>query len=64
MTPRAPTRFRQVSPFRAFGRRAPAVAIDAGAISASVPPHGTIDELRLFALTFAAGFLFMTVYLA
>jgi len=44
---------------RAFGRRpAYAQAIEAA------PSASLSDELRLFALTFAGGFLFMTVYLA
>ena len=47
--------------FRArFGRgRAYAVAV-----SAEIPQAGFMQDLRMFALTFAGGFLFMTVYLA
>ena len=34
------------------------------AVAADVPQGGIIQDLRMFALTFAGGFLFMTVYLA
>jgi hypothetical protein len=41
---------------RTFGRKGVAVAVAA---------RGTFaDDLKLFALTFAAGFLFMSLYLA
>ena len=59
MTPRAPTFPPIYGPFRPFGKRAP-VAV----ANAEVAEIRTADELRLFALTFASGFLFMTVYLA
>ena len=52
------TRVPTLSP-RAFGRR-PAFA---HAIEPA-PAQSLSDELRLFALTFAGGFLFMTVYLS
>ena len=43
---------------RSFGRRGIATAI-------TVAPRSTLaEDLRLFALTFAGGFLFMTVFLA
>ncbi len=45
---------------RSFGRRQPAFARAAE----SLPSPALSDELRLFALTFAGGFLFMSVYLA
>ena len=45
---------------RRFGRgRTYAVAA-----SAEFSPSGIAEDLRTFALTFAGGFLFMTVYLA
>jgi len=50
----------RISPARPFGRRrTPLAATESAqaAISAS-------DDLRLFAMTFAGGFLFMTVFLA
>ena len=50
-----------VQPPRPFGRR-PRPAF-AQAIERA-PAPALSDELRLFALTFAGGFLFMTVYLA
>jgi hypothetical protein len=43
---------------RPFGRRA---SVQSAAIA---PPSSMADDLRLFALTFAGGFLFMTVFLA
>ena len=44
---------------RAFGRRQPAYA----AALDEAPNPSLSDELRLFSLTFAGGFLFMAVYL-
>ena len=45
---------------RRFGRgRTYAVAL-----AADIPQSGIAQDLRMFALTFAGGFLFMTVYLA
>ncbi|WP_187107752.1 hypothetical protein [Sphingomonas xanthus] len=41
---------------RPFGRRTP------GAPASPAP--ALADDLRMFALTFAGGFLFMTIYLA
>ncbi len=46
--------------FRTFGRR-PTPAL---ALGAETREPILSDELRLFALTFAGGFLFMTVFLA
>ena len=43
---------------RLFGRARPAVS------AVAEPAPGLIDDLRIFALTFGGGFLFMTVYLA
>jgi len=44
--------------FRQFGRRPQrSVALDR-------PASTSADDLRLFVLTFASGFLFMSVYLA
>ena len=34
------------------------------AVAAEAPSPTLLDDLRLFALTFAGGFLFLTVYLA
>ncbi len=45
---------------RPFGRRQPAFARAAESLAAPA----LSDELRLFALTFVGGFLFMSVYLA
>ena len=45
-------------PFGRLSRPAVAQAIE------HMPSPALSDELRLFALTFAGGFLFMTVYLA
>jgi hypothetical protein len=59
MTPRAPTFPPIYGPFRPFGKRAPIVGADT-----VVTENRVADELRLFALTFAGGFLFMTVFLA
>ena len=43
---------------RPFGRKGVAVAV-------AVAPRSTLaDDLKLFALTFAGGFLFMSLYLA
>ena len=50
-----------VHPIRRFGRRPAPVGAQA---MARHPGSALSDELRLFALTFAGGFLFMTVYLA
>ena len=48
-------------PVQNFGRRRPfTVALDAPAPAGS----GLSDDLKLFAMTFAGGLLFMTVYLA
>ena len=46
-------------PFPSFGRRP--LASDS---HRAEPAAGLSDDVRLFALTFAGGFLFMTVYLA
>ena len=43
---------------RPFGRKMPYTA------AAIAAPSTIANDLRLFALTFAGGFLFMTVYLA
>ena len=43
-----------------FGRRARAFDL----VNEQVGPTGLVDDLRLFALTFAGGFLFVSVYLA
>ena len=42
---------------RLFGRARAVAAV-------AEPAPGLIDDLRIFALTFGGGFLFMTVYLA
>ena len=48
------------STLRTFGRRPrPAAALSAARANPTLS-----DELRLFALTFVGGFLFMSVYLA
>ena len=47
-------------PARGFGRRAPTFRHDDGVSVA----NRIGDDVRLFALTFAGGFLFMSVYLA
>ena len=52
-TPRLPF------PPRAFGRRRPFVD---GAVAAPAP--AVSDDLKLFAATYAAGFLFVTLFLA
>ena len=58
MTPRHPV---TAHSHRRFGRRPlPALALDASTLETPL----LSDELRLFAMTFAGGFLFMTVYLA
>jgi hypothetical protein len=44
--------------FRPFGRKGIAVAV------AAVPRSTLIGDLKLFAMTFAAGFLFTILYLA
>lgn len=46
---------------RAFGRRRPFVD---GAVATPAPAPTLSDDLRLFALNFLAGFVFLTVYLA
>lgn len=47
------------TPARFFGRKGVAAAV------AARRPHSTLaDDLKLFTLTFAGGFLFMTLYLA
>jgi hypothetical protein len=43
---------------RHFGRKGMAVAM------AAVPRSTLVDDLKLFAMTFAAGFLFTSLYLA
>jgi hypothetical protein len=54
-------RFRAVAlSVPSFGRREPACPVDTAQCAAS----GLGDDLRLFALTFAGGFLFVSVYLA
>ena len=46
------------TPTRSFGRKGVVAAVAAG-------PRSTLaDDLKLFTLTFASGFLFMTLYLA
>lgn len=50
---------RLIARHRTFGRRAMPVASE---IAAPAPAVG--DDVRLFAMTFLGGFLFMTVYLA
>jgi len=50
---------RTLSDPRAFGRRAVPVAAVMAAPKASM-----VDDFKLFLMTFAGGFLFMTVYLA
>ena len=47
-----------IGPRPQFGRKAPARAI------AVPPPAGASDDLRLFATTFAAGFLFVFLIIA
>jgi len=43
---------------RRFGRKGSSAA-------AAIPVHSTLaDDVRLFALTFAGGFMFMAIYLA
>ena len=44
---------------RLFGRRVGAAPINA----VQAEPNSISDDLRLFGLTFAAGFLFMSVFL-
>jgi len=44
---------------RAFGRAKPYAAV-----ATEPAPAGIADDLRVFALTFAGGFLFMAIYLA
>lgn len=44
---------------RRFGRR-PAIAV---ALPAPAEPASLIDDLKLFATTFAGGFLFVAIYL-
>jgi len=46
------------SHFRQFGRRS------GKAVALGQPKTSASDEFRLFLLTFAGGFLFMSVYLA
>jgi len=46
-------------PIRSFGRRAPF-----SSPAAECRTSGAGDDLRLFAWTFAAGFVFVSVYLA
>ena len=46
--------------FPSFGRR----VLAGDPHEASTPASGVSDDVRLFALTFAGGFLFMAVYLA
>jgi hypothetical protein len=46
--------------FPSFGRR----VLAGEQHDAAAPAGGLSDDLRLFALTFAGGFLFMSVYLA
>ena len=41
---------------RLFGRRSPVCAM-----APAVPASGLADDLRLFAVTFAAGFLFVAI---
>ena len=52
-------RHRALNPVRTFGRR----AVPAGTAVAT-PQEGIQDDLKLFAMTFMGGFLFMTIYLA
>ena len=53
-------RVRLARPIPTFGRR---MIVHAAPLPAS-ESSGLIDDLRLFALTFAGGFVFMSVYLA
>ena len=46
------------TPARQFGRKGIAAAIGAE------PRSKLVDDIRLFALTFAGGFLFVSLYLA
>lgn len=46
---------------RAFGRRRPFLG---DSVATPAPAPATSDDLRLFALNFLAGFVFLTVYLA
>ncbi|HXH00268.1 MAG TPA: hypothetical protein VNI79_07645 [Sphingomicrobium sp.] len=46
------------APAARFGRR------PKGATASERPAPSVADELRLFLLTFAGGFLFMSIYLA
>lgn len=43
-----------------FGRRQPLT----GDRSSKTKPNGLASDMRLFALTFAAGFLFVSIFLA
>ena len=56
----SPTRRPVTAPAPSFGRRSP------GFVAGDVRPEATYlsADARLFALTFAGGFLFMAVYLA
>lgn len=55
------TRHRALArPFPSFGRR----VLASDAHEARPVTTGLSDDMRLFALTFAGGFLFMSVYLA
>ena len=54
--------FRPAPIRRHFGRRM--VPLQATAMAAPAPQSSLGDDLRLFAMTFAGGFLFMAVYLA
>ncbi len=67
---------RAVAPsFRSFGRRRPALTMDdlraqdggprdvAGGAAVTGRSNHYSDDVRLFAITFAGGFLFMTVFL-
>lgn len=51
-------RLHHATSLRPFGRKCAASAV------ASAPRSTLADDLRLFALTFAGGFLFVSVYLA
>ncbi len=52
-------RHRHLFPTRTFGRR----AVPAGVAVAAARSNAQ-DDLKLFAMTFMGGFLFMTIYLA
>ena len=56
---RSSERLQRVLAIRQLGGRTAAAAC-----SAVEPPSNLVGDIRLFALTFAGGFLFMTIFLA